>query len=263
MESSLTETIWFSEKRRKILLLLLDGPKDPEEMKTAFGVTWRSLILPLKELKEEELICNTDGFYELSNIGKLIAENMKPINGILDLFGKDTDYWVKRDLDSIPQYLLDRIGDLEDSTIIEPELNDMFEPPEEFTRSLVNSKYVHSVFSIYHPLYPPLYNELAEHGTEISIILTESVLERMHEDRQEELEKMQHSENINLFLYENESLPPSIVVTDNLFSASFFDSQGMYDHRDIMSFSKSSLKWGEKLFRHYQKMSNSIPRSEG
>ncbi|WP_342303761.1 winged helix-turn-helix domain-containing protein [Methanolobus sp. ZRKC5] len=258
MESSLTEIVWFSEKRRKVLLLLLSGPKSPDEMKKEFNVDWRSLILPLKELKEEGLVRNPEGFYELSNIGKLIVENIKPIEGILNLFGKDTDYWVKRDMNAIPGHLLESIGEIEDSIIAEPELNDMFEPTREFTEHLMNSKHVHFIFSIYHPLYPSLYNKLAEKGTEISIILTEAVLERLREDSQEELKKMQHLENINLFLYEKEVCPPPIVVTDNLFSASFFNDKGMYDHRDIMSFSQKSRKWGEELFGYYQKMANEI-----
>jgi predicted transcriptional regulator len=262
MKSSINETVWYSEKRRKILLLLLDGQKNPEEMKTAFDVEWRSLILPLKELKEEELVCNPEGVYELSDIGKLITENAKPINGILNLFGKDTEYWVKRELDTIPEYLLNRIGEIEDCVIAEPELNDMFELPDDFISVVRNSKYIHSVFSIYHPFYPPLYTELAENGTEISIVLTESVFERMKEDRKEELIKMQESENINLFLYKKEMIPPSIIITDNLFSASFFNVNGLYDHRDIMSFSQSSLKWGEELFRYYQKVANPIPEFE-
>jgi predicted transcriptional regulator len=258
MESSLIETIWFSEKRRKILLLLLEGSKSPEEMKTEFGVDWRALILPLKELKEEELVCNPEEDYELSNIGKLIAENVRTIEGVLKLFEKDTDYWVKRDLNTIPGYLLDRIGEIEDSIIAEPELNDMFEPSKEFIAPLLNSKYVNSVFSIYHPFYPPFYSKLAENGTEISIIFTGSVFKRMQEDRQEELKNLQDSENIKLFLYEKDLVPPSIIITDNLFSASFFNDKGMYDHKDIMSFSQKSLKWGEELFGYYQKMANEI-----
>ena len=258
MESSLTETIWFSEKRRKIMLLLLDGPKKPDEMKEAFGVTWRSLILPLKELKEAELVCNPEGIYELSYIGKLIAETVKPINEILKFFEKDTDYWVKRNLDSIPEYLLDRIGEIEEYTISEPELNDMFEPTVEFTDGLLHSKHVHSIFSIYHPLYPPFYSELAEKGIQVSIIFTQSVLQRITEDRNEELQKMKDLENTKLFLYEKEMCPPSIVVTDTLFSASFFNISGMYDHRDIMAFSQSSLKWGEEMFEHYKSLATEI-----
>ncbi len=258
MESSFTETVWFSEKRRKILLLLLEGTKSTEEMKEAFGVNWRSLILPLKELKEEQLIENPEGEYILSDIGKVIAENSKPINGMLDLFGMDTDYWSKRDLNSIPEYLLDRIGEIEECMIVEPELNQMFEPPEEFNSALMNSEHIHSVFSIYHPLYPPLFTELDEKGTEMSFVLTESVLERMREDNKEELEQMESSENTKLFLYRNEIFPPFIVVTDNLFSASFFNIQGRYDHRDIMCSSQSSLLWGEELFSYYQEESDEI-----
>ncbi|MDW7732434.1 MAG: winged helix-turn-helix domain-containing protein [Methanolobus sp.] len=264
MESSLLETVWFSEKRRKLLLLLLDGPKTPEEIKSAFRVNWRSLILPLKELREEELVLSNDGKYELSVIGRLITETVKPVDGVLNLFEGSTEYWAHRDLRAIPQQLRDRIGEIGEPKIIEPDLNHMFEPPEQVFSSLRKSGHVHSVFSIYHPLYPPLYCKLAEKGVEISLVVTKPVFERMQEDCRDEMEKIQHLQNMNLSLYRTEMtemIPPSIVVTDRIFLASFFNLNGRYDHRDVMSFAGSSLAWGEELFENYKLSSHRLPES--
>ncbi|WP_406655963.1 winged helix-turn-helix domain-containing protein [Methanolobus sp. ZRKC2] len=255
MGSSLLETVWFSEKRKKLLLLLLDGPKSSEEIKKAFGVNWRSLILPIKELREEGLVLKEDGNYQLSLTGKLLTESVKPIDSVLDLFEDNTEYWAHRNLTTIPQQLRDRIGEIGDHRIIEPDLNHMFEPPEEVFSLLRNSSFVYSVFSIYHPLYPPLYCELAEKGIHVSLIVTEPVLERMQEDCREEIKKMGHLQNTNLFLYRTEKtgmIPPSIVATNRIFMASFFRSNGKYDHRDVMSFTESSMEWGEGLFEHYK-----------
>lgn len=259
MGSSLLETIWFSDKRRNLLFLLLEGPKSPEEIKKAFGVNWRSLILPLKELREEGLVLNNDGKYELSDIGELITGSVKPIDNVLNLFEGNTEYWAYRNLSIIPQELRDRIGEISDHKIVEPDLNHMFEPPEQVVDSLKNSGYVHSVFSIYHPLYSPLYFQLAEKGIEVSLVLTESVFERMQEDCREKMDEIQRLQNIELLLYRTETtgiIPPSIVVTDKIFLASFFNLNERYDHRDVMSFSKSSLLWGEELFEYYKVKSN-------
>ncbi|NOQ48660.1 MAG: DUF1724 domain-containing protein, partial [Methanococcoides sp.] len=38
----------------------------------------------------------------------------------------------------------------------------------------------------------------------------------------------------------------------------FFNKEGMYDHRKIMSFDESASKWGEELFTHYQNLSRRI-----
>ncbi|TGC08997.1 helix-turn-helix transcriptional regulator [Methanolobus halotolerans] len=255
MGSSLLEMVWFSEKRRKLLLLLLDGPKSPEEIKKAFGVNWRSLILPLKELREEELILNENGNYQLSVIGKLITESVKPMDEVLNMFEGNTEYWANRNLTAIPQQLRDRIGEIGNYQVIEPDLNHMFDPPEQVFSRLRESGFVYSIFSIYHPLYMPLYCELAEKGTRVSLIVTEPVLERMNEDCKKEKEKMEQLQNTNLFLYRTGNagmIPPSVVVSDRIFMASFFSLSGKYDHRDVVSFTESSMEWGEELFESYK-----------
>ena len=258
MGSSLMETIWLSEKRRKLLILLMEGEKSPEEIKEAFGVSWRSLILPLKELREEELVWNCEGKYCLSNIGKLIVENFMPVASILTFFEKNTEYWTRKDLKVIPQALMDRIGEIRDYTIVEPDIDHMFDPPQQFMEALRKAKHIYCVFSIYHPLYPPLYCELAEKGTKLSLILTESVLERVKEDCKDELERIEQLENVDIHLYKGENYPPHLAITDEIFLAGFFDTDRRYDHRDIMSFDESSLKWGKDLFDQYCRVSDPL-----
>lgn len=254
------DTVWFSDKRRKLLLLLLEGAKGPEEIKDAFGVSWHSLILPIKELREDELIANNDSVYELSSIGRMIAENVKPIDGILTLLEGNTDYWADRDLGEIPPHLLDSIGDIEDYTIVEPDLNNMFELPERFLQSLNSASRIHAVFSIYHPLYPGLYCQLAKKGTPIEIILTGSVLMRMREECREEMENVLQLPNMHLFVCDNNTVPPSLINTDNMFLVSLFTRGGRYDHRDVLSFEKGSIEWGRSLFDHYKKNSRELSR---
>ncbi|MBN2110428.1 MAG: winged helix-turn-helix domain-containing protein [Methanosarcinaceae archaeon] len=255
MESFLLKMIWFSEKRRRLLLLLLEGPKSPEEIKKALGVNWRSLILPLKELKEDELVLNKEGDYHLSVIGKLIAESTRPMDDALNLFEGNTEYWIKRDLSVIPPELRERIGEIREYKVIVPDLNHMFELPEQITSCLRESNPVYSIFSIYNPSYLRIYCELAEKGAQLSLIVTEPVLERVREDYRENKEKIEHLQNADIFLYMTERTgitPPSVVVGNRIFIMSLFDQNQKYDHRDVLSFVKSSISWGKELFEHYR-----------
>ena len=105
---TLTETIWFSEKRKELMFLLLEGAKTSEEIENIMGVSWRSMMLPVKELKEMDLLLHEDTKYKLSSIGRLVAENAKPVSDIMDIMDKNTDYWASRDLKAIPRRLCRR-----------------------------------------------------------------------------------------------------------------------------------------------------------
>lgn len=75
MQSPMIDTIMLSEKRRSILLLLIEGSKSSEEIKNSLGGNWRLLKQPMKELKEEGFIVQDDSTYSLTNIGKIMLEN--------------------------------------------------------------------------------------------------------------------------------------------------------------------------------------------
>lgn len=102
MNSPLINTIWFSEKRKNLLLFLKEGAKDIEDIKTSFNVTSRSVVPSIKELKNQNIVVEENGLYELSNIGELIVENMQDLLNIALLVANNPEYWENRDLSSIP-----------------------------------------------------------------------------------------------------------------------------------------------------------------
>jgi predicted transcriptional regulator len=54
MSSSLCDTIWLSEKRKNLLLLLMEGPRDIEQIKTSLNVTAKAMMPQIKILKKQE-----------------------------------------------------------------------------------------------------------------------------------------------------------------------------------------------------------------
>lgn len=115
-----------------------------------------------------------------------------------------------------------------------------------------------SSLSYYHPLYPSLYSRLAKSGAEMEIVLTKAVFERLKNDCKDELETLLNSENTVVKVCEENLQLPTLAVTEIFMYLCLFDKQGKYDHRKVMSFDVSALRWGRELFMHYKELSQEV-----
>jgi predicted transcriptional regulator len=151
-----------------------------------------------------------------------------------------------------------RLGELGECRVIEPDLNHLFDLPREFTENLIKSRCIMSSLSYYHPLYPSLYSRLATSEAEVELVLTRAVFERMKDGSRNELETLLNSKNTTVRIYDDNLQPPTIAVTEKFMYLCLFDKQEKYDHRIVMSFDLSALRWGKELFTHYKKSSREV-----
>lgn len=258
MSSSLCDTIWLSEKRKNLLLLLMEGPRDIEQIKTSLNVTSKAMMPQIKILKKQGLVIQKENTYMLSEIGKLVVGNMLPLLNTLEVLEENKEYWTSRDTSVIPQEQFMRLGELGECMVIEPDLNHLFDLPREFTENLIKSRCIMSSLSYYHPLYSSLYSRLAKSGAEMEIVLTKAVLERLKNDCRDELETLLDSESTVVKICEENLNLPTIAVTEKFMYICLFNKQGKYDHRKVMSFDASALRWGRELFMHYNELSQEV-----
>jgi predicted transcriptional regulator len=85
MGRSLLETIFLSEKRKNLLLLLRDGPRKMEEILPALDVSRHALLPQIKILSDNGLIIKEKDVCRLSEIGEVIVEDMVPLVGTFAL----------------------------------------------------------------------------------------------------------------------------------------------------------------------------------
>jgi predicted transcriptional regulator len=258
MSSSLCDTIWLSEKRKNLLLLLMEGPRDIEQIKTSLNVTSKAMMPQIKILKKQELILHKNDTYILSEIGKLVVGNMLPLLNTLEVIEENKEYWANRETNVIPNELFMRLGEMGECRVIEPDLNHLFDLPREFTENLMKSKRIMSSLTYYHPLYPSLYSKLAKNGTEMELVLTRAVFERLKNDFVDELESLLNSKNTVVRICDKSLQPPTTAVTEKFMYLCLFDKQGKYDHRVVMSFDLSALRWGRELFMYYKSLSREV-----
>ncbi|WP_445475780.1 helix-turn-helix transcriptional regulator [Methanococcoides methylutens] len=251
MTSSLTDHVWLSEKRTNLLLLLMEGPRDIEQIKMSLNVTSRGMMPQIKKLKDKHLVIEEDENYKLSNIGELVVKNMLPLINTLSMISENRTYWEQHDINILPSHLFKRLHELGNYLLLEPDLYYTFEIPKEFTENLLKSKEIMSIISFYRPEYPKFYSELAEMANSLTLILSESVFERMKTKNLKELDFLLSAKNTRVLLYQGKGRPPAIDVSEWFMYISFFNENGSYDHNDIMSFDESALKWCTELFEHY------------
>lgn len=258
MENSLLDLILLSEKRKNVLLLLLEGPKDIETIKKALKASATSVQPQVKKLKEQHLIVQEKELYKLSEIGKIVAEKMKPLVDTLYVLEENPDYWADRDMSQVPTFLLRRINELGHSVTIEPEIDHMFEMIPEYVKNVEKANKLEVVLPYFHPLFPSFFLKIAEKEIPVSIIIPDSVLKRWIEDYKEQTEKFISRENSKLFVCTDCEKIPAIVAADNFMAIALFPKHSVFDRKYVLSFEPSALGWGKELYDYYEKLSKEL-----
>jgi len=264
MEDSLLDLIFLSEKRKNVLLLLLEGPKDINTIKKTLKASATSVQPQIKMLKEKHLVVQDKDAYRLSEIGKIIAEKMKPLLDTLAVLEENADYWADRDISKIPPFLLRRIGELGHCIIVEPQIEHMFEMIPEYVKNAEKAKSFEALISYFHPLFPSFYLGLAQKGTSVSLILPESILKRwVEDDYREQTRQFLKMENTRLLICKDCEKTPNIVAADNFMGIALFPKEGTFDRKFVICFEPGALAWGKELYDYYEQNSEQIKAIEG
>lgn len=262
MAQSLIDLALLSEKRKALLLLLKEGAKNIDEIKESLSVNAASIQPHIKRMKNANLIIEKNRSYRLSDIGKIIVENMQHLLDTLGVLEEHIDYWVNHDLSPVPDFLLDRINELGSYEILEPDAEHMFETPDVFLENIKSSKKICTFVSFFHPESPELFAGLVEEGAELTLCMTEIVAERLFRDFPEEAGKLAGLENSKLLVYRKPAKLPSIVVTDLFMVLKLMENDGKLRDQMVLCFEEGALRWGKELFTHYMEMSEPLDEKE-
>lgn len=259
MKKQLLELIFLSEKRKSLLLFLKEGPKSIEDIRSTLVVSSVAILPQIKKLRERNLVLKEGDIYRLSPLGRSIVGRLEDMVGVLGVFGNNYEYWSRHAIECIPFNLLRRIDELGNCSFSEPpDRTHLFEPHREFVENIEKSNCLWGTASIFHPLYPSLFLNFARRGMKVSILVTDSVFDRIVEEYRGELSAFLNLENAHFYVC-RENMELSHVVTDRFLSLTLPFSDGSFDHReDVLSFEPIALNWGKELFAYYQNMSDEI-----
>jgi predicted transcriptional regulator len=258
MKTKLLDTITFSEKREKLLILLKEGPKTLEEIRAALNVTSSGMIPQIRKLEQQNLVMKNGKGYILTDIGEIITGVFVPLAKTIDIVTKYRTFLNDHDINAIPKHLLERIHELGECRLVESNVSEIYEPHREFMEHLLKSKNVMGISPIFHSSYPPFFLNLAEKGANVSLLLTKDVFDKIKNEYHDTLSKFISLDNTHLYVSGN-NLRLAGAVTETFCSISLFFRSGGYDsQRDLISLDSSAVKWGAQLFHHYVQYSSEI-----
>lgn len=247
-----------SDKRKDLLLLLRRGPKTLQEIRNSLEVTSSGIIPEIRKMEEKQLIYQMNRDYALTEIGEVVAESLFRFEGILRIFSENTKFWSDHNISGIPEEFRLRLHELGNYEIIKSTATDIFRPQNEYMKNLVKAKWMRAISGVLLPEYPEYVLKLAEKGVPVSVIITRELLEIIKEKFKKELKKTKGYENVCIMVCD-EKIEVGFAVTDFFVSIRLFLNDGTYDfYKNILSFEKSAVRWGEDMFRYYEKRSKRI-----
>jgi predicted transcriptional regulator len=262
MRRSLIDITCFSEKRKGLLLLLMEGNKDIDEIKEILDETSPSILPQIKILKENGLIVQENGTYSLTSIGMLLVHMLQEVFQTFDVLEAHFDYLNEHDLTPIPKELLHHIGELNNSEYIVPPLTDAFDPFTKIKPLTKASIWIKAFIAVYHPEYPPFTSEMVSKGTNISLIMTEPIFEKMENDYPEATQILKNSKNSRILIYKGEVMPSLLIASDQYFLLSLMLKTCRYDNSYLMGTEKEAIEWATKLYEWYEKNSELVPKKD-
>lgn len=243
--------VFRSELKLKILLSLLRGSKELSALNDELESSGSTIIHALQDLEEVKLTHKIDKTYQLTSPGKIFALLLRETNLATKVLTDHQDFWLRHDVEAIPDNLLKRLGDLENSLLVQDTGIDLAKVHTTFQEILLTSMNLRGVSPIFHPDYIEAFQQLLKNGASVELILTREVLERTLENADQD-QFLRHVLEGRLKIYLHDDLKVALTVTENSFSLGLFTVEGAYDYgMDLVSNSLKAINWGKELFEIY------------
>lgn len=256
MKKPIVEVLLSSEKRKNVLLLLLDGPKEMETLIKSLKTNRTALLPQLRILKESRLISKLDeDSYKLTTIGKLIVEEMIVFLRTTNMFGENRDYLGTHQIDFIPIYLLKKLPQLSYCNIIDISIGDFFDAEKDFLEKGIASKYWLQITSTLHPMFHEFYVDMIDQGTDVSVIITPEIYEKIKHDYYDDFKELIDIKLISFYLYPKSFEFVSFILADQCINFRLFTQEGESDNKKMLICSPDALEWGKELFEYYRRQS--------
>ena len=254
-DESMTDILFLSEKRKQILLFLLDGPKTIDEIKEKLASKSSPLMVQIRILIRNHMVREGKEGFSLTAPGKHAVQDMKSILEMFSVLDKEPAYWVDIDFSAIPSHLLNRIGDLKDIQLYFPEKENIFDRTKVVQQKIKNTESLIEISSVFRKDYIADYVKIAEKEIGVSFVLTKNVIDRLENEYPEIYYRYMRLKNVRFFICPDMALA-SCTITDKFVALTLFMENGRFFNHDLVSECKSAIRWGNDLFHYYRAISH-------
>ncbi len=241
----------------------MEGIQTTSQLKKELGINGSTISHSISNLEKNNITTKDGEKYILTPIGHMIVcnllENIRTTAAII----KFQKLWFDHDISAIPPRLINRLGDLYHSTLIESDVGEIFKPYEIYQELLLKSKYIKGVSSIFRFNYIELFQYLiVNHDIDVELILTKNIIQKIIEDLDpndlKQLKDSMKEGKVKLRVIDQE-VKIAFTVTDKYLSLGLFHETGGYDNtKEIISDDHDAVAWAITLFEYYRNQSEKV-----
>jgi len=253
VKDALLDVLFASEKRKKVLLLLRDGPKEMDFILSCLSTSRQALLPQMKILKERNLLYHSNDTYGLTSVGKLIADETKHFLDAIETLDENSHYLITHNTDGIPEPFIKRMREIKDFVLVEPSHINSHDLNMNHFEKAITSKAVYFVSTYMHPESPSILEYLAKKGIQVSLILTEEFARKIIIDYYELCKYYLACDNVKIYTYEKKIPISSLTVVDAGFQLRLLYRDGGFSNKQIICYNPEARQWGKDLYDYYLK----------
>jgi predicted transcriptional regulator len=243
-----------SDLRRNILASLGEEGKSLSDLRNELQISSSTAIHALRELEKSDLVFQDESRnYLLTSIGSIIAIKLLDFSSAAEVLKKHRRFWIEHDLTGIPDYMLEKIGWLNNSKVIQIDPLDIIKTHNSYISFIKKAEWVKGVSPIFSPDYPSVFKELIESNADIQVIVTDAVLKRLVDAiGWGDLKDLINNHYLEI-LIANKDLKVAFTATNAFLSLGLFTTNDVYDVKyDLVSTDERAVHWGVELFEYYR-----------
>ena len=252
-KKQLIDVIFASEKRKKVLLMLKDGPQEMKVLLEELDTNRAALLPQIRILEDHSLVYQSRDSYGLTTIGKIVVDEMKPFLDTIESLNKHSHYLSTHNTESVPDHLFERISELRHCQIVEPSLVNTYEINRDFFEKAKSSGSLRFIFTFLHPTFPEILSHYLVRDIDISIILTQDLLDKIKTDLPEEFKKALVQDSIRFYIYSKDIKISSLSISDNCFVLRLLFNNNEFSSKQVYCCHHEAYKWSRDLFDHFMK----------
>lgn len=241
-----------SDLRKNLLICLNEDKKSLGDLRNELNISSTTAIHALRELEKSNLAFqDRDKNYALTKIGRILILKVADFGNAVDVLKKHERFWLEHDQSGLPDHMMEKIGWLKGSILIEDTPTDIFKVHTNFVNLLSKAKVIRGVSSIFVPEFMELFEDLIiNKKVDVELIFTKEVAGKINDLM---VKKIFNNKSSKLKIYiMKENMKAAFTVTDFFLSFGLFHIDGSYDYnRDLITYDKKGIEWGRDLYEWY------------
>lgn len=248
-----------SKVRTKILLSLLNGEMNANDLEIKLGTRVTTILHSIKEMIESNMVeKSVQNSYRLTNLGRMQAYRLEHAINFALVLDNHEDFWLNHDISGIPPSLMESIGMLAQSEIVSSDSANILKTVDYFIKGLKEANEIHGVSPIFVPGFAETIMEVVQKGAEVELILTEELLDIVYKQYGNAIHELSTCDNFRAYVIKGK-VTIAFTVTDSFISLGLFRLDGGYDlGSDLICIGESAVAWGQMLFKYYRDMAKPL-----